>query len=104
MKAAARRRRRGARQIAFEQSALAQRGRIGHRDRGEKGAGVGMAGLPEQFFGRRRLHDLAEVHYGDAIGDVLHNREIVADEDVGHTETLLQGTHQIDDLGLDRDV
>ena len=35
---------------------------------------------------------------------MLHNREIVADEDVGHAEALLQRAHQVDDLRLDGDV
>ena len=63
-----------------------------------------MARVAEQLVGRRGLHDLAEIHYGDAVGDVLHDREIVADEDVGETEALLQRAHQVDDLRLDRDV
>ena len=63
-----------------------------------------MARIAEQLVGRRGLHDLAEIHYGDAVGDVLHDREIVADEDVGEPEALLQRPHQVDDLRLDRDV
>ena len=77
---------------------------IRQRHGGQQGARVGMARIAEELVGRRRLHDLAEVHYGDAIGDVFHNREIVADEDVGEPEALLQGAHQVDDLRLDRHV
>ena len=38
----------------------------------------------------RGLDDAAEIHHRDAVGDVLHHREIVRDEDVGEAEPLLQ--------------
>ena len=63
-----------------------------------------MAWIAEQLLGRRRLDDLAEIHDGDAVGDVLHHGEIVADEDVGEAKALLQLLHQVDDLRLDRHV
>ena len=37
-----------------------------------------MARIAEELVGRRRLDDLAEIHDGDAVGDVFHDREIVA--------------------------
>ena len=45
------------------------------------------------------LHDLAEVHYGDTVRDVLHDREIVADEDVREIQLPLQFAEKIDDGG-----
>ena len=39
-----------------------------------------------------------------AVGDMLHDREIVADEDVGEAEPLLQILQQIEHLAADRDV
>ena len=42
----------------------------------------GMARLRVELGGRRGLDDLAEVHDGDAVGDVAHDREVVADEEV----------------------
>ena len=53
---------------------------------------------------RRSLDDLAEIHDRDAVGDVLHHREVVGDEDVGEAEAALQVLQQVDDLRLDRDV
>ena len=50
------------------------------------------------------LDDLAEVHHRDPVGDVLHHAEIVGDEQIGQLELGLQVLHQVDDLGLDRDV
>ena len=36
------------------------------------------------------LHDLAEVHHGYPVGDVLDYGEVVGDEDVGEVELLLE--------------
>jgi hypothetical protein len=52
----------------------------------------------------RDLDDLAEIHHGDAVGDVLHDRQVVRDEDVGEAEAGLQVAQQVDDLRLDRHV
>jgi hypothetical protein len=35
---------------------------------------------------RRHLDDLAEVHHGHAMGHVLDDREVVADEEQGEAE------------------
>ena len=53
---------------------------------------------------RPELDDVAEVHHRDAVGDVVDDREVVGDEDVGQTELLAQLLHQVDDLRLHRDV
>ena len=53
---------------------------------------------------RPDLDDLAEVHHGDAVGDVAHDREIVRDEDVRQPEVALQRLEQVHDLRADRDV
>ena len=50
------------------------------------------------------LHDLAEVHHGDAVGDVSDDREVVRDEEVREPELVLELDEQVDDLRLDRDV
>ena len=52
--------------------------RIGQRHRRQQRPRVGVARVAEQLVGRRGLDDLAEIHHGDAVGDVLHDREIVA--------------------------
>ena len=46
----------------------------------------------------------AQIHDGNAMGDVAHQPQIMGDEDDGEAEPLLQLDEQIDDLGLDRDV
>ena len=50
------------------------------------------------------LHDPAEVHHRHPVGDVLHHRQVVRDEQVGQPELLLQVLQQVQDLGLDRHV
>src|SRR5262245_10435898 len=75
-----------------------------HRHGREQGLRVGMARLREDGLGRRALDDAPEVHDGDARGDVLHDGQIVTDENVGEAETLLQVLEQIEDLAADRDI
>ena len=50
------------------------------------------------------LHELAEVHHRDPIGDVPHDREIVGDDEKGEPEPLLERHEEVDHLGLDRDI
>ena len=57
-----------------------------------------------QLGGRGELHDLAEVHHRDLLGDVLHHREVVGDEEIGEPPLLLQVHEQVQDLRLHRDV
>ena len=53
---------------------------------------------------RGDLDDRPEVHDGDAVGDVTHDREVVRDEEVGEVELRLERLEQVEDLRLDRDV
>ena len=46
----------------------------------------GCSGASEQLVGRRDLHDLAEVHHRDPVGDVADDGEVVRDEQVGEPE------------------
>src|SRR3954470_14521853 len=50
------------------------------------------------------LHDLAEVHDGDAVAHVAYDAEVVRDEDDREPEVALELLEQVDDLGLDRHV
>ena len=104
MEAAARRRIERARHLALQHDAAALGPRLGHRDRRQQRAAVGVARRGEQRLGVRGLDDAAEIHHGDAVGDVLHHGEIVRDEDVGEAEPVLQVAQQIEDLRADRDV
>ena len=46
------------------------------------------------------LHQVAQVHNADRIRNMLNNRKIVGDEQVGQVIFILQFFQQIDDLGL----
>ena len=58
----------------------------------------GWSGFVEELVGRRDLDDLAEVHDRDPVGHVAHDRHVVADEEVGQAEALLQIAQQVQDL------
>ena len=60
--------------------------------------------MREELLGRRDLDDLADIHHGHAIADMLHDGEVVGDEEIGQPEVVLQVEQQVDDLRLDRDV
>ena len=96
----------GAWHVAFEDDALAFVLYVGIGDRHgrEQGLGVRVERVVVQLVARRELDEDAEVHHPDAIGDVLDHGEVVGDEQIGEASFLLQATHQVDDLGLDRDV
>ena len=64
----------------------------------------GMQRPREELVRRRDLDDPAEVHDGNAVGDVADDGEVVGDEDVGEVELLLQLDEQVQHLRLDRDV
>src|SRR5690606_41716088 len=66
--------------------------------RGEQGRRVRVARVAEQLGGGRQLDDAAEIHDGDPRREVLDHGEVVADEDVGEPEVLLQVHQQVEDL------
>lgn len=77
---------------------------IGDRDRGQKSLCVGMKRVLVKLLGLGYFHDLAEIHHGDAIRDVLDHGKPVRDEEIGQPELLLKILKQIDDLRLNRNV
>ena len=104
MEAAARGRIERARHLALQDHAGALGLRLGHGDRRQQRAAIGMTGRGEQRLGVRGLDDGAEIHHRDAVGDVLDHREVVRDENIGKPEPLLQVPQQVEDLRTDRDV
>ena len=63
--------------------------RIGHG--GEKRLRIGMNRVAEEGGFRRLLDDVAPAHHGDGVGDVVHDREVVRDEEVGQPERRSAG-------------
>jgi len=63
-----------------------------------------MSGLAQDVDPAPLLDDPARVHHGNAIGQLVHDAEIVGDEQDRHAELLLQVAQQLEDLCLDRDI
>ena len=57
-----------------------------------------------QFCRRCQFNDAAKIHHGDAGGDMLDDRQIMANEQEGEAELVLEVHQEIQDLRLDRDV
>ena len=79
-----------------------------------RGLGFGMADRSATVYGWRglrvelvdagHLDHPPEVHDPDPVADVLDDREVVGDEQVGEPEFLLEVVEQVQDLALDRHV
>jgi hypothetical protein len=78
--------------------------RIRDRDRGEQRLRIRMARMLVQRRAAGHLHDLSEIHDGNTIRDMFHDRQIVSDEQIRETELLLQILQQVQNLRLDRHV
>ena len=63
-----------------------------------------MGAHAEHALDRALLDDAAEIHHRDLVGEVLHHREVVRDEEVGEALLALQLAHQVEQLRLHRDV
>ena len=60
-----------------------------------------MDRIGKQFFGRRFLHHLSQIHNGNFIGQMIDDTQIVSDKDIGKSHLLLQLLQEVDDLRLD---
>ena len=77
---------------------------IGPGAAGEQRARIRMQRRLVDRLRRTDLDDVPEIHDGNPVGDVPHDRQIVRDEQVREAELLLQILHQVDHLRLNRDV
>ena len=66
--------------IALQHNALGLAGRNGvcHRNSGDQAAGVGVDAVGDQLKAVGQLHQLAQVHDADAVGDVLDHAQVRA--------------------------
>ena len=94
----------GAGDIASGEVALRAVGGVGDGDGAEEGAGVGVERASGDGFGGPDFHDAAEVHDGDAGGDVADDGEVVGDEEVADAGFALEVHEEVEDLALDGDV
>ena len=78
--------------------------RVGRRHRREQRLRIRMDRVAEQHAARRQFDDAAGAHDRDAVRDVIDNRQIVRDEQVGQPQLFLQIHQQIQNLCLDRDI
>ncbi|EAU65581.1 conserved hypothetical protein [Stigmatella aurantiaca DW4/3-1] len=92
------------RHVPLKQDALLPVLRIGHRHGRQQGLGVRVAGVAVQLRGLRQLHDLPQVHHRHPRGDVLHDLQVMRDEEVGELQLPLQVHQEVDDLRLDGHV
>ena len=89
----------------FKHDALLLPLRVRHRNGRQQRHRVRMQWLLVQVAARREFGDLAEVHDRHAVADVLHDRQVVRDEQVGQIHPPSAGRlQQVDDLRLDRHV
>src|SRR6201995_1906620 len=77
---------------------------VERRDGAEQRLGVGMLRSAEDTVGRPDLHDATEIENNDAVGQVAHDSEVVADEQVGDVLAARQIGEDVEDRRLDRDV
>jgi hypothetical protein len=63
-----------------------------------------MAWVNEDTVGCVDLHNLAEIHDCDSIGDMAYDRKIVGDEEGSDVKLVSDICQQIEDLSLNRDI
>ena len=51
-----------------------------------------------------QLHQVAQIHHRNTVGNILHDVQVVGDEHIGQVQLLLQILQQIDDLALNGNV
>ena len=66
--------------------------------------GIRMLGVKIERFGIGEFNDFADIHDGDAVGDVLNDAEVVRDEEISQFQLFLQVLQQVENLRLDRDI
>ena len=79
-----------ARHVALEDDGIAVGAGFGQRHGRKQCLGVGMSWRRKDLAARGHLDDLAEIHHGDAVGHVLDDGEIVADEEQRQAELALE--------------
>ncbi len=93
-----------ARHLAAQDDPFALGARGGHRNGGKERPGIGMPWISEYRLAFSDLDNSAEMHHGDAIGNVPHHGEVVRNENVGKAKSSLQVAQQIEHLRADRNI
>ena len=91
--------------IAFEQGTspwCAVEGKL--RDRGKQCAHVRMPGIGANLLNGAAFDNLAQEHHNDSRAKLANDPQVVADEHQREIESLLEVSHQVGDLRLDREI
>ena len=106
MEGAARGRVHGRRGSAAQDDALPRAfgRRVWQGDGADEGLRVGVERVLLERLCCGRLHDVTQVHHGDAVAHVLDDTQVVGYEQVGEPVAILEVLEQVEDLGLDGDV
>ena len=89
---------------ALQHHALALDSRVRDGNGREQRLGVGVQRVGKNVVGLAVLHQIAQVHNADSVGDMLDDGQIVGDEKIRQVALFLQGFQQVDDLRLNGDV
>jgi len=93
-----------ARHVPREDDARLDHVRVGAWHCRQQGLGVGVFRLTVNARRSRKFHDVAQVHHGDAVADILDYGQVVRHEEISQGEGLLQVVQQVEHLRLDRHV
>lgn len=83
---------------------LALRYRVGKRHGGDEALSVWVFRVAQNLIARALLDQLTPVHDRDAVRKHIDDREVVADEQAGELQLLLEILQQVEETGLNRDV
>ena len=79
-------------------------GGVGRGDGPQQALGILMLGTVKDLVGGALLADGAGIHDDDLVAQLRHHAQVMGDHDDGHAQLLLQGLHQLQDLGLNGHV
>ncbi len=63
-----------------------------------------MSRILKDVVGASFFHYLPQVHHRHPIAEVVHHRQVVAYEEIGEAEVVLEGDEKLEDLRLDGNV
>lgn len=92
--------------ISFENDSLLLSAdfRIRYRYRRKQGEGVGMNGMIVQLIRIGDFHDLSKIHHRNSVRQVMHNQEIMGNEEIGYPQFLLKVFKHIKHLCLNGNI
>ena len=104
--AAAARRIDRARNVALEDDSLALAccHRVSDRNCRNQAARIRMQTVHSQLVAVRKLNHSTQIHYDDPVRNVLYDRQVVGNEQIGKSHLILQIFEHVDDLSLNGNV